>query len=67
MARRNRNKIVAIDVSLDNDRTVGEFSDALNRAISEITREMILSNLPRFKNPNRKELKAHRNQIRNGL
>ncbi len=69
MARAKRDKIGVIGVSLDKE-TVGELSersDALNRAISEIACEIILSDPPRFKNRNRKELKAHSNQIRNEL
>ena len=60
MARRKRNKMTAIGVSLD-PKTIGELSElseALDRSVSEIVREMILSDLPRFKDRHRQAIRA---------
>ena len=59
MARRKRNKMEAIGVSLDpkTSRELSELSEALDKAVSEIAREMILNDLPRFRDRYRRELK----------
>ena len=60
MARRKRNKMTAIGVSLG-PKTIGELSDlseALDKAVSEIARELILSDIPRFKDRHRQAIRA---------
>ena len=59
VARRKRNKMNAIGVSL-HPKTIRELStlsDVLDMGVSEIAREMILNDLPRFKERHRQELK----------
>ena len=60
MARRKRNKMTAIGVSLDPKTIVelSELSEALDRSVSEIVREMILSDMPRFKDRHRQAIRA---------
>ena len=59
MARRKRNSMTAIGVSLDPKtiRELSELSDALDRSVSEIVREMILSDMPRFKDRHRQAIR----------
>ena len=60
MARQKRNKMTAIGVSLD-PKTIGELSElseVLDRSISEIAREMILSDMARFKDRHRQAIQA---------
>ena len=60
MARRKRNKMTAIGVSLDPKtiRELSNLSEALDRSVSEVAREMILSDLPRFKDRHRQAIRA---------
>ena len=60
MARRKRNKMTAIGVSLDPKTIVelSELSEALDRSVSEIVREMILSDMTRFKDRHRQAIRA---------
>ena len=60
MARQKRNKMTAIGVSLD-PKTIGELSElseVLDRSVSEIAREMILSDMARFKDRHRQAIRA---------
>ena len=60
MARQKRNKMTAIGVSLD-PKTIGELSElseVLDRSVSEIAREMILSDMVRFKDRHRQAIRA---------
>ena len=64
MVRRKRNNLTAIGVSLDlaTLRDLSELSHALDRGVSEIAREMILNDLPRFKDKHRRELRDAKRQ-----
>ena len=59
MARRKRNKMKAIGVSLEPDtiRQLYELSEEFDWSVSEIAREMILNDLPRFRRRYADELK----------
>lgn len=64
MARRKRSRMEAIGVSLE-PKTIRELirlSETLDWSVSEIAREMIVNDLPRFKDRHRIELREAKKQ-----